>query len=250
LFNFPNTFARGDDTTSQIAFSSSPCIVETGSEFRLYYLGWFKGENEEPLVGMFCCQFNDFTLIDAQQNGITSLCFVFENSGHPPIYDFRKTSLRSKDFIWLQDYTESRASYYNSEALENWPSIDPHPASSLGWTWLSVIRYDDGVYYAFFNKSKTRDILGNVMGGGGTGVLYSLDGLNFYEFDKNNSERISNVKDNNGQEIFYAHPFKFENRWHMLYRDFTDPRWGHNWMSKSKYSAFSWNNIQSFNAAE
>ena len=240
------------EVEGDIIYPTCPNYITDGTNKRIYYLGWFRGTgNNKPTLGLFVANINGFESDDFT-NATNNLGFVFNNAGVPATYTPRVTSFRTEDFIWPAYYDSSIASNVTSESLVNWPratgNFYPHPAFSLGLTWLSVIRYDDGIYYAFINKMMTRSSTGVIdsAAGGGTAILYSTDGINFYEYDALDISRIPSLLKPSGSPIYYCHPFKFNSRWYTVYSDISDFTWTTNAMAKFKYSAFSWQSISDF----
>lgn len=236
-----------------IVYPSCPNYVEDISEKRIYYLGWFLDiNNNKPVMGLFVNRFSEFTS-SSFSTSTNSLCFVFSNEGGPSGYKTRTTSFRSEDFIW-DNYKESTITdIVTTESLIDWPRDGgvnyPHPAFSVGFVWLSVIKLTNGIYYAFVNKRSTRDSSGNLIGSegdGGTAVLYSSNGIDFYEYDASDTLRIPDIKKTDGNLVYYCHPFEFKSKSYMTYRDPLDWIWNVNRMSKVKYSAFTWQTVSGF----
>ena len=239
---FENTY-----NGNQISYMASPCLMQTTDGYSLYYLGWLEANTtvEKPIMCMFRHTFSsleDYIIGDVNNN--TDLCFIFSNeqseyfSDYFDISSIRKSSCQTQDLFW---------DYFRSDQIEDyvtdtsgWPTT--HPAYSLGFAWLSVVKYDDGVYYAFYNKNRLRDFNGDVISGtsGGTGVLYSIDGINFHEFDQYEN-KITDLTNK-----IYCHPFVYNGRWYISYRDNSDLSWTSNNVGKIKYSAINWRSITNF----
>ena len=236
-----------------IIYPSCPNYVEGTSDKRIYYLGWFLDvNNNKPVMGLFVNRFSDFTS-SSFSTSTNTLCFVFSDEGGPSGYKTRPTSFRTEDFIW-DSYKESTiTNIVDSKALVGWPRDGdenyPHPAFSIGFAWLNVTKLSNGKYYAFVNKRSTRDSNGDFVGSegeGGTAVLYSSDGINFYEYDATENLRIPDVKKTNGNPVYYCHSFKYKSKYYMSYRDPEDWIWNINGFSKVKYSAFTWKSVENF----
>jgi len=206
---YPTTFDQGTNEKGVIAFSSSPSIVALSSGYRLYYLGWFKGgTSRTPVLGMFC---HEISSLDSVV-GEPTLCFVFtsDDTIYPSNYTPRQTSVITEDFIWSR-YKSANLSSSITDTTD-WSSM--HPAYSIGFVWSSVIKRYDDVYYAFFNKNVSRDSSGTITGLGGTGILYSEDGLNFREYDHANDTRINDLTN-----LYWSAPFANDGKWYLSYRD-------------------------------
>jgi hypothetical protein len=233
---YPNTFDKGTSNYGEISYSMSPSVVNVGDSYRLYYLGWFKGENDDrdPTLGLFCHEIN----VLGEYSGTPTLVFVFESDTtvYPSNYDGRTSSFTTEDFIWDRYSSANIASYVN--VTTDWPTM--HPAYSLGFAWATVIKRYDGVYYCFFNKNKSKDSSGTETGNGGTGVLYSTDGLVFREYDKDVTERITDLTD-----IYWFSPFVYNGKWYASYRDNDDMLFADK-NPKVKYALLNWSVIENF----
>ena len=239
---FENTY-----NGNQISYISSPNLLKLTSGYALYYIGWLEASLtvEKPIMCMFRHTFQsleDYLIGDADNN--TDLCFIFSNeqseyfSNYFDISSIRKSSCQTQDLFW----NSFRSDQISTNVTDTTGWATAHPAYSLGFSWLSVIKYDDGVYYAFYNKNRIRDFNGDLVSGtsGGTGILYSTDGINFYEFDQF-SNKITDLTNK-----IYCHPFVYNGRWYISYRDSSDLAWPSNNMGKIKYSAINWRSIQNF----
>jgi len=215
------------NSKNKIAFSSSPCLVKNiAGQYKLYYLGWYDGEKDTisptPILGMFCHSFSDLTLTSIE-NGSTSLCFAFTNDSAEWYGDSRDGSFSSSDFM--------PADCLSMNAIDSsWPTL--HAAYSLPYMGLTVIQYDDGVYYAFFNYLRTPSD-SNTIDSPGTGILFSIDGTTFYEYAPGST--VYSISKLPG--VFWAHPFKHtignSNYWYMVYKN-ADAGY------QLQYSRFNW----------
>jgi len=219
-----------------IAYSSSPFIVKTSSDFEysLYYLGWIKGgslTDPKPVLAMFARRFSSFSDIASADpsKADTKICFIFSSSqdnypqGYIPI---RKTSFQTANFI-PKDIRE----------MDNWSPL--HPAYSWPWMWLSVVKRENGIYYAFFNYLNKVNYSLNPKADDApaTGILYSLNGIDFYEYDtKTISETITPL-----QGKLFFHPYQSNGIWYAIYRNanITDIQSNINNLDL-KWSRFNW----------
>ena len=231
---FPYQYDNGD-FVQNIYYPSSPNLIIESSEYRNYYLGWFLGPNNETLCGLFCHVFNSLETL----TGTTYLCFVFSDSesSYPSGYRNRISSLKSEDLIWVYFKNSLISNYVNN--VTDWPEL--HPAYSIGFSWLSVVKSDDNVYYAFFNKNTSRNYGNTEESNGGTGILYSFDGLSFFEYDITKTKRISDLTN-----LYYVHPFKSQGKWFLSYRDSSDLYWSETLEFKVKYKSFIFDMIDNF----
>ena len=109
----------------------------------------------------------------------------------------------------------------------------------------SSLNSTGGIYIGGFAGDSNGDFVGSE-GEGGTAVLYSSDGINFYEYDATENLRIPDVKKINGNPVYYCHSFKYKSKYYMSYRDPEDWIWNINGFSKVKYSAFTWKSVENF----
>lgn len=197
--NVPNLL-----NSTQIGYVSSPVLLKTSTGYNLYYLGWFIGRTSgNPVLAMFCNTFSDFNEMNL---GRTYVCHVFSSvSGDYP-FEYDQTNNRKSSF------SNYHFMPYDLRTQENsW--LNTHPAYALPWNWLSVVQYDSGVYYAFFNFMNKSSAV-NGVDTPGTGIFYSLDGINFYEYDLSTASQNIPALSN----ILFAHPFKKSGSWQMIYR--------------------------------
>lgn len=198
---------------NSIAYSSSPCLVEGNDyNYHLYWLGWMIGSDNLPMLCLFCRRFNDFSNISSTAGNsvaVTNLSFIFSSNTvqYPSSYVPRKTSFKKEHFMPLDTRKMS--------STEAWPEL--HPAYSLPWLWLSVVKQDNGVYYAVFNYLNKSDFLTNPLSldSPGSAVLYSSNGVDFYEYDQVTENLTIPVISNK----LFIHPFKTSGVWQMVYRD-------------------------------
>lgn len=212
---------------NKIAFSSSPCLVKnTSGQYRLYYLGWYDGKKDTvsptPILGMFCHSFSELTLTSID-SGSTNLCFAFANNSAEWYGDSRDSSFSSSDFM--------PSDCLSMNAIDSsWPTL--HAVYSLPYMGLTVVQYDDGVYYAFFNYLRTPSD-SNTIDNPGTGILFSTDGITFYEYAPGST--VYSISKLPG--VFWANPFKHtignSNYWYMVYKNA-------NAGYQFQYSRFNW----------
>jgi len=96
----------------------------------------------------------------------------------------------------------------------------------------------------FFNKNKMRNSFGIIdtpNGTEGIGVLYSTDGIKFYEYDSSNVLKIEDIPNK-----LWPHVFKSSGQWTMAYSDVNDAVWNQNFMRKTKYITFNWKTLSDF----
>ena len=186
----PNTFGG-----SPILFAHSPHVVKVDDDpinpFRLYYLGW---HGNPFTLKIFVHSFSD---IENPSSGTTTIAFSFEGQS---------------------DFSEHNFVPYNSnDGFDDdaWPE-DPYYA--LDTNWLSVARFDDGNYYAFFNFENTGPKNSSNVQNPATAVLFSFDGINFFEKNPSNTtEKLDTLP------VRFAHPFKKtisgQTNWYIVYQN-------------------------------
>ena len=226
-----NNLYNNGNTNQNIIHPSSPNLIKTDSGYRIYYIGWFLGKNGENIIGIFAHDFSflDTDLYNQDSNKNTYLCFCFTDNYNslPDNYNYRKCSSENKDFIW-NHFNDKENHIEDSNLLD---AI--HPSYALGFTWLKIIK-NDNIYYAFYNRNNPKDQDGNIISDKGTGILYSENGIDFYEYNQDENKILSNIKNK-----IYVDINKINNIWYMSYCDTSDEFWN-NKTRKFKYNAFIW----------
>jgi hypothetical protein len=245
-FLFDNTF--NGSTLETIVYPSSPNLIQESDHYKMYYMGWFSENNK-----FYPCLFvHQFQYLYATDNAVpptgynfdtksTNVGFIFsDESLNFNFYSNRKCTTSSNDMIWNYYRQDQIASFVKTPA--DWQAI--HPAYGLGFSWVSVVKNDDGVYYAFFNKNMVRDNLGSIVGNEGIGILYSFNGIDFFEYDYSGTVKESDIVGK-----IYPHVFKVNGQWYLAYTDTADRTWL-NGTRKTKYIAFNWQVFENFSPAK
>jgi len=194
LFNSSNILPNSIDG-NPILFSHSPCIFKVDGDaepFKVYYLGWFGN----PLrLSIFRYSFSD---INNPTAGTTIICYQFGTGD---------SSYDKHNFV----------PYNSNDGFDDlaWPD-DPFYAISTNW--LSVIKFDDGNYYAFFNFENVGPKNENNVQQPGTGILFSFDGQTFFEKNPSNTSQFINPLG-----VQYVHVFKktinTQTNWYIVHQN-------------------------------
>lgn len=200
------------NSSKQIYYSSSPSILSTSSGYRIYFLGWIESDSEpsKAVMGIFYLDFEEFSEISTSSVK-TAFLFSSDQEDYPNFYVSRKCDFNTGNFMTQE------ARIMQSQG---WPSL--HPAYSIPWTWMSVVQKDGEFFYATINYMNT---LSNVSSGSsvnisgadnpGTLILYSPDGHNFYQYNRETENQALPIID---RRLFVT-PFKINERWFVTYRD-------------------------------
>lgn len=198
----PNNFPETTTDSGKISYCSSPNLIEVNFDYKyhLYFLGWILGPTNNLIPGMFVRKFNNFD--ELINEGPIDICFLFQSSsiGLPSSYSSRATDFNALNFI------------PKSLRVNN----DIHPIYAHPWRHLSVVQEENGSIYAFvnyLNRLGSSENLGN--DSPGTAILYSFDGINFYE--KNREDNVTTIPSLSGKT--FVHPFRYFGGWYMTYRE-------------------------------